>query len=186
MRPSSPIAFEEFMRRALYDPVRGYYSRRITGVGKRGDFTTAPMLSEAPARAIAAWAARAMTANRLPRPDRNRPRRGQPGRRRPEIPPVARPLENAVASGRDLDPTGGPSEKTVGRQGGLAPVPHRGVGLLPRPGRDFLQRTGRCLPGAQISKNLRRLAGVGRVVRAGRNRQRDPPSIRPAAAVLGF
>lgn len=62
MRPSSPIAFEEFMRRALYDPVRGYYSRRITGVGKRGDFTTAPMLSEAPARAIAAWAARAMTA----------------------------------------------------------------------------------------------------------------------------
>lgn len=48
------------MRRALYDPERGYYARRITGVGRRGDFTTAPMLSEAPAKAIAAWAARAL------------------------------------------------------------------------------------------------------------------------------
>jgi SAM-dependent MidA family methyltransferase len=57
---SPPIPFEEFMRRALYDPERGYYARRITGVGRRGDFTTAPMLSEAPARAIAAWAARAL------------------------------------------------------------------------------------------------------------------------------
>lgn len=60
MHSESPIPFEEFMRRALYDPERGYYSRRITGVGKRGDFTTAPMLSGAPAKAIAAWAARAM------------------------------------------------------------------------------------------------------------------------------
>ena len=60
MHTESPIPFEEFMRRALYDPQSGYYSRRITGVGKRGDFTTAPMLSEAPAKAIAAWAARAM------------------------------------------------------------------------------------------------------------------------------
>lgn len=48
------------MRRALYDPQRGYYSRRITGVGRRGDFTTAPMLSDAPAQAIAQWAARAL------------------------------------------------------------------------------------------------------------------------------
>ncbi len=48
------------MHHALYDPKRGYYSRKITGVGRRGDFTTAPMLSEAPARAIAAWAAKAM------------------------------------------------------------------------------------------------------------------------------
>jgi SAM-dependent MidA family methyltransferase len=60
MSTESPIPFEEFMRRALYDPQRGYYSRRIIGVGKRGDFTTAPMLSDAPAKAIAAWAARAM------------------------------------------------------------------------------------------------------------------------------
>lgn len=60
MSTSTPIPFEEFMRRALYDPQRGYYARHITGVGKRGDFTTAPMLSAAPARAIAAWAARAL------------------------------------------------------------------------------------------------------------------------------
>jgi len=60
MPAESPIPFEEFMRRALYDPERGYYSRRITGVGKRGDFTTTPMLSDAPAKAIAGWAARAM------------------------------------------------------------------------------------------------------------------------------
>lgn len=60
MTQDGQVTFEEFMRRALYDPQRGYYSRRITGVGKRGDFTTTPMLSEGPAEAIAAWAARAM------------------------------------------------------------------------------------------------------------------------------
>jgi SAM-dependent MidA family methyltransferase len=54
-----PIPFEQFMAQALHDPLHGYYARRITGVGRGGDFTTAPMLSEAPARAIAAWAVRA-------------------------------------------------------------------------------------------------------------------------------
>jgi SAM-dependent MidA family methyltransferase len=56
----SPICFEQFMAKALHDPETGYYARRISGVGRNGDFTTAPMLSDAPARAIAAWAARAM------------------------------------------------------------------------------------------------------------------------------
>jgi SAM-dependent MidA family methyltransferase len=60
MRSPNPISFEEFMQRALHDPERGYYARRISGVGKRGDFTTAPMLSAAPAKAIAAWATRAL------------------------------------------------------------------------------------------------------------------------------
>ncbi|MGL4399094.1 MAG: SAM-dependent methyltransferase [Luteolibacter sp.] len=54
-----PVPFEQFMAEALYDPQRGYYARRITGVGRRGDFTTAPMLSEAPAKAIAAWVVKA-------------------------------------------------------------------------------------------------------------------------------
>ncbi|MEI6653218.1 MAG: class I SAM-dependent methyltransferase [Verrucomicrobiota bacterium] len=57
---SPPTRFDHFMERALYDPLHGYYARRITGIGRRGDFTTAPMLSAAPARAIAAWAARAL------------------------------------------------------------------------------------------------------------------------------
>lgn len=52
----SSIPLEEFMRRALYDPHRGYYSRRIGGIGRRGDFTTAPMMSGALAAAIAQWA----------------------------------------------------------------------------------------------------------------------------------
>jgi SAM-dependent MidA family methyltransferase len=56
----APIPFEQFMAKALHDPETGYYARRISGVGRTGDFTTAPMLSDAPARAIAAWAARAM------------------------------------------------------------------------------------------------------------------------------
>jgi len=60
MQSAPPIPFEEFMRRALHDPERGYYARHIAGVGRRGDFTTAPTLSEAPAKAIAAWAARAL------------------------------------------------------------------------------------------------------------------------------
>lgn len=52
----SPISVEEFMRSALYDSRHGYYARRISGIGARGDFTTAPMLSGAPAAAIARWA----------------------------------------------------------------------------------------------------------------------------------
>ncbi|NJM38097.1 MAG: hypothetical protein HC845_09705 [Akkermansiaceae bacterium] len=60
MLPSSPIPFEQFMAQALHDPERGYYARRISSVGQRGDFTTAPMLSATPAKAIAAWVQRAM------------------------------------------------------------------------------------------------------------------------------
>ncbi len=52
--------FEQFMERALHDPRTGYYARKIRGVGSRGDFTTTPTLSAAPARAIAAWACGAM------------------------------------------------------------------------------------------------------------------------------
>jgi SAM-dependent MidA family methyltransferase len=60
MDSSSPITVEEFMRRALYDPQRGYYARRISGIGRRGDFTTAPMLDDSLAAGIAAWAAKAL------------------------------------------------------------------------------------------------------------------------------
>lgn len=60
MKFENPVSFEQFMARALHDPHHGYYARRISGVGRRGDFTTAPMLSETPARAVAAWAARAL------------------------------------------------------------------------------------------------------------------------------
>ena len=48
------------MTRCLHDPVKGYYARNIQGIGNRGDFTTAPQLSQAPAAAIASWAARAL------------------------------------------------------------------------------------------------------------------------------
>lgn len=60
MKIDTPVPFEEFMAWALHDPKHGYYARRISGVGRGGDFTTAPMLSDAPARAIAAWAAVAL------------------------------------------------------------------------------------------------------------------------------
>lgn len=48
------------MARALHDPIRGYYARNIRDIGARGDFTTAPQLSEAPGKAIAAWVAVAL------------------------------------------------------------------------------------------------------------------------------
>ena len=54
------VRFDHFMARALHDPHHGYYAHRIAGIGHRGDFTTAPMLSTVPARALAAWAARAL------------------------------------------------------------------------------------------------------------------------------
>ncbi|MFD2256940.1 SAM-dependent methyltransferase [Luteolibacter algae] len=56
--------FEQFMTRCLHDPEQGYYSQNIRGIGSRGDFTTAPQLSEAPAKAIAAWARQAFRAHR--------------------------------------------------------------------------------------------------------------------------
>ncbi|QTN33415.1 SAM-dependent methyltransferase [Akkermansiaceae bacterium] len=60
MDPGNPETFEHFMARALHDPVRGYYARNIRGIGARGDFTTAPQLSEAPGEAIAGWVAEAL------------------------------------------------------------------------------------------------------------------------------
>ena len=48
------------MARALHDPVRGYYARNIRSIGARGDFTTAPQRSEAPAKAIATWLVRSL------------------------------------------------------------------------------------------------------------------------------
>ena len=52
--------FEQFMQRCLHDPQRGYYAKNIRAIGSRGDFTTAPQLSDIPAKAIAAWATKAM------------------------------------------------------------------------------------------------------------------------------
>lgn len=58
------VRFDDFMRHALHDPERGYYARRIAGIGDgRGDFTTAPQLSPVLARSVAAWAVRALREN---------------------------------------------------------------------------------------------------------------------------
>ncbi len=54
------LRFDRFMKLALHDPERGYYARRIRGVGRGGDFTTTPMLTPALGKAVAAWAAEAM------------------------------------------------------------------------------------------------------------------------------
>jgi SAM-dependent MidA family methyltransferase len=35
-----PMPFAEFMRRALYDPAHGYYTRAVPSIGRRGDFFT--------------------------------------------------------------------------------------------------------------------------------------------------
>jgi SAM-dependent MidA family methyltransferase len=56
----SQETFEQFMQRCLHDPQRGYYAKNIRAIGSRGDFTTAPQLSSAPAKAIASWATQAM------------------------------------------------------------------------------------------------------------------------------
>ena len=62
MATTQCITFEAFMRKALYDPSRGYYARNIRAVGgSRGDFTTVPMqCGSVLARAIANWAVGAM------------------------------------------------------------------------------------------------------------------------------
>src|SRR5947208_12960265 len=40
IRRNGPVPFAEFMRRALYDPTHGYYSRAQKQIGRRGDFFT--------------------------------------------------------------------------------------------------------------------------------------------------
>jgi len=57
---NTPLRFDRFMELALHDPGRGYYARRIRGIGRGGDFTTTPMLTPALGRAVSAWAAEAM------------------------------------------------------------------------------------------------------------------------------
>ena len=47
--------FSSFMQRALYDPRTGYYSRRISTVGARGDFSTSVTVSGILGIAIASW-----------------------------------------------------------------------------------------------------------------------------------
>lgn len=57
------LRFDRFMDLALHDPERGYYARRIRGVGAGGDFTTAPMISGLLAKGIAVWAAKSLSAS---------------------------------------------------------------------------------------------------------------------------
>lgn len=50
------IPFERWMEEALYHPEFGYYTASIRDMGRRGDFTTWPVLDRGLGRAIAAWA----------------------------------------------------------------------------------------------------------------------------------
>lgn len=43
------------MARALFDPARGYYTRHISTVGARGDFSTSATLSPSLGNAVATW-----------------------------------------------------------------------------------------------------------------------------------
>ncbi len=52
---TAPETFESFMERALHHPRNGYYSRNISAIGSRGDFTTVPQLSDTLAKSIAKW-----------------------------------------------------------------------------------------------------------------------------------
>lgn len=50
------IPFERWMSEALYHPVFGYYSANIRGIGRKGDFTTWPVVHRSLAAGIACWA----------------------------------------------------------------------------------------------------------------------------------
>jgi len=51
------VSVAEFMAAALYHPGHGYYTRQIRAVGRRGDFSTGPAVSDLWGRALARWAA---------------------------------------------------------------------------------------------------------------------------------
>ncbi len=50
------MPFERFMKEALYHPRFGYYRRNVAAIGRRGDFSTSPTISDTLARAVARWA----------------------------------------------------------------------------------------------------------------------------------
>jgi len=50
-----PEPFSSFMARALHDPQRGYYARRVQGIGAKGDFSTSATLSPLLGAAVALW-----------------------------------------------------------------------------------------------------------------------------------
>jgi SAM-dependent MidA family methyltransferase len=49
------LRFDRFMELALFHPVHGYYTRRIRGIGKSGDFSTSTTLSPALGKAVFHW-----------------------------------------------------------------------------------------------------------------------------------
>lgn len=53
--PRSSMPFSEWMRRALFDPRRGYYARQIRTLGRRGDFSTSAGAGGALGEAVAEW-----------------------------------------------------------------------------------------------------------------------------------
>src|SRR5689334_21186441 len=59
IRRFGPMSFAEFMRRALYDPIHGYYNRPQSQIGQRGDFFTSvsvgPFFGELLAFQFARW-----------------------------------------------------------------------------------------------------------------------------------
>ena len=51
------LRFDRFMELALFHPIRGYYTGRIRGIGKSGDFSTSTTLSPALGKAVSGWLA---------------------------------------------------------------------------------------------------------------------------------
>ena len=49
------LRFDRFMELALFHPVYGYYTRRIRGIGKSGDFSTSTTLSSTLGKAVFHW-----------------------------------------------------------------------------------------------------------------------------------
>src|SRR5688572_5010501 len=55
-----PMSFAGFMRRALYDPVHGYYNRGFQQIGKHGDYFTSVSVGSLFGELLAAQFARWM------------------------------------------------------------------------------------------------------------------------------
>jgi SAM-dependent MidA family methyltransferase len=49
------ITFERFMELALYHPMHGYYTRRVSAIGRTGDFSTGTTIGDSLVRSVASW-----------------------------------------------------------------------------------------------------------------------------------
>ena len=167
---AGPMPVREYMALCLADPEHGYYTTRDP-LGARGDFITAPEISQMFGELIGLWMAAVWKKMGAPKNDqsdraRPRPRHADEGRAARLAGDARFPRRHRAASRRDEPGAHGAAAAHARRAvdaGVLAQRAHRRAG---RPGHHHRQRVLRCAAGQPGGEDR------GRLARALRRRRR--------------